>query len=329
MTILGFFVIYLVSCMNPSSNTLLSSEIAIVNPYESVDWENHKQYKGNLHTHTDFEEGKLSLQQVIDRYYRLGYSILSITDHNHVIDPWDQKIKDNDISNLLIVKGNEISTNEHDIGSYFNNTNTPNTNTKYTLEQIGDGNGLAVLFHPGRYKREIGWYKELLTIYPHLIGFEVINQGDRYPNDRKKWDKILSETMPQRPIWGFANDDMHKEKHIGRDWNVFIMPELTEAAFREAVVEGTFLFSSTSTVRMPRGLPPIIEKIEVDSTKGYIKLQTAKYNKVTWISNGRRVYFGHKININEVEADNYYVRAVITGPGGQTFTQPFGIIRKP
>ena len=34
----------------------------IKNPYDNVDWENHLQYKANLHTHTTRSDGRLSPQ---------------------------------------------------------------------------------------------------------------------------------------------------------------------------------------------------------------------------------------------------------------------------
>ena len=46
-----------------------------------------------------------------------------------------------------------------------------------------------------------------------IIGMEVYNRpNDGYPYDRILWDELLSHSMPDRPIWGYANDDMHVEK---------------------------------------------------------------------------------------------------------------------
>ena len=59
----------------------------ITNPYEQVDWQNHRQYKANLHTHTTKSDGGLAPQMAVDHYHQLGYNILAITDHNEVTYP--------------------------------------------------------------------------------------------------------------------------------------------------------------------------------------------------------------------------------------------------
>ena len=41
-------------------------------------------YKGNMHCHSNFSDGKLSPQELKDYYKSHGYSILSITDHEHL-----------------------------------------------------------------------------------------------------------------------------------------------------------------------------------------------------------------------------------------------------
>src|SRR5690554_4313168 len=60
----------------------------INNPYEEVDWTNDGKYKACLHAHTTCSDGWMAPQEVVDRYSEMGYSILSITDHNAVTWPW-------------------------------------------------------------------------------------------------------------------------------------------------------------------------------------------------------------------------------------------------
>jgi len=54
---------------------------SIQDPYSSVDWTRHQQYKANFHTHTTMSDGGGTPQAVIDRYSELGYTILALTDH--------------------------------------------------------------------------------------------------------------------------------------------------------------------------------------------------------------------------------------------------------
>ena len=51
-----------------------------------------------------------------------------------------------------------------------------------------------------------------------------------------------TETMPERPVWGYSNDDMHTEPHIGRNWNMLILPELSHDWVRTGMVEGLSYF---------------------------------------------------------------------------------------
>lgn len=43
-------------------------------------------YKANLHTHSTNSDGRLTPEQLKDLYKSNGYSILAITDHEHVLD---------------------------------------------------------------------------------------------------------------------------------------------------------------------------------------------------------------------------------------------------
>ena len=45
-----------------------------------------RYYKANLHTHSTFSDGSLSPEELKAEYKKRGYSILAITDHEHLID---------------------------------------------------------------------------------------------------------------------------------------------------------------------------------------------------------------------------------------------------
>ena len=66
----------------------------ITNPYEDVVWsgaEAWSAYKGNLHTHTTFSDGTMSLADVVEAYYAQGYDVLAIADHGVAAKPWDKR----------------------------------------------------------------------------------------------------------------------------------------------------------------------------------------------------------------------------------------------
>lgn len=47
---------------------------------------NKNFYKANLHTHSTYSDGKLTVEQIKEEYKKRGYSIVAITDHEHLID---------------------------------------------------------------------------------------------------------------------------------------------------------------------------------------------------------------------------------------------------
>ncbi|NLA77839.1 MAG: hypothetical protein GX851_08455 [Clostridiales bacterium] len=81
----------LLSCAVAPSASALQKEYTITNPYASVNWGSTGAYKANLHTHTTFSDGQMLLPDVVERYYELGYDILSITDHGVIGRAWDKE----------------------------------------------------------------------------------------------------------------------------------------------------------------------------------------------------------------------------------------------
>lgn len=47
--------------------------------------ENKKQYKANLHCHTILSDGKWTPERVKEEYKKRGYSVVAITDHEHLV----------------------------------------------------------------------------------------------------------------------------------------------------------------------------------------------------------------------------------------------------
>ena len=333
----------------------------IMNPYESVNWSEYGQYKANLHTHTTMSDGRMNPQEVVDRYHVLGYNILAITDHNTVTYPWTgfsemeasksalNRMKENPdempenlifedrdpkVLGMIDIQGNELSRHHH-TGSFFNDHDGTKTEEE-SLDAIAGKNGLAILFHPGRYngsyRRQhlpslsVEWYVDLYQRYDHLIGLEVYNAGDRYPQDRIIWDSILVATMPSRPVWAYSNDDMHLLANLGHNWNMMILPELNYDQVRQGMKNGHSYF-----VYSPNGHDgnPVIENINIDRNKGTIEIKARDYDSISWIMGGNVKIRGNKINLNELEEDLSYIRAELYGKGETvTGTQPFGI-RKP
>ena len=322
----------------------------IQNPYATVDWTRCRQYKANFQINTSMSDGALSPQEVIDRYHALGYSILSLTDHDtwgpdvdpshperhKTTWPWQAFDRDPETLGMVAVEGNEI-TNQHDnhwstFGSYFNDYGDPESNfdlrssETIQLEEIGRRGGLAMLFHPVCWPNApVTWYTRMYQTYPHLIGMEIYcRQGDRYIGDRNLWDVVVTEFAGERSVWGFCNDDMHVKDQIGRHWNLMLLPELSPDCVRRAMGNGTFLF-----VYAPQGHsgppPPVVKSITVDPQRGVIHIDATGHESIDWISDGKVVHQGEGVNLGELADRGSYIRAEIrTADGGPIVgTQPF------
>ncbi len=325
----------------------------IENPYETVDWESDIKYKANFHTHTTLSDGRLNPHTAVDKYHSLDYEILAITDHNFVSYPWtefsqfepsstsknrkesdpesmpedfDFEDRDPAAMGMIDIQGNELSSHHH-LGSFFNNHNNT-SEIKASLDSIEAKGGISMLYHPGRYDRPVEWYVDLYRQYDHLIGLEVYNQGDRYPEDRLIWDSILAITMPERPVWGFSNDDMHWPDQVGKNWNIMILPKLSHDQVRHGMKNGLsyFIFAPEGHNGAP---PPVIESINVNERRGVIEIEATGYDHIEWIFKGNTVFKGTTLKLGELEEiqdEINYVRAKLYGQEETiTATQPFGI----
>lgn len=311
----------------------------IFNPYSKINWNKVNQIKSNLHAHTNKSDGRDTIQEVLDKHAELGYGALAITDHDNLTFPWkDTSVEDNNIvipSGLNLISGNEYSKNIHHINGFFLKSIDILSNEEETLNHIEKQGGLSHLNHPGRYDKGMEWYVDLYTKYKSLVGLEVINKSDRYPKDRILWDDILTEIIDKRNVFGFANADSHRLYEIDTSYNmVLIDGKYNSEKFKNALKNGEFYFTARICEENNRSSkenvsPPTITNINVDNKTNSITIQGKNINNIDWISNnGRYVGSGETLNIDNTISKTPYVRAVIKGEGGVTFTQPFKIISK-
>lgn len=65
------------------------TNFVIENPYEDVDWDTWDAYKTQLHCHTTASDGFLTIKELIQASYDLGYDIVAVTDHGTINKGWD------------------------------------------------------------------------------------------------------------------------------------------------------------------------------------------------------------------------------------------------
>jgi hypothetical protein len=63
-------------------------DYTITNPYKNVNWDTWKGYRGATHVHTVRSDGNVELNDMIEKYYALGYEALALTDHGTVNYSW-------------------------------------------------------------------------------------------------------------------------------------------------------------------------------------------------------------------------------------------------
>ena len=138
--------------------------------------------------------------------------------------------------------------------------------------------------------------------------------------------------MPGDPVWGYSNDDAHSNSALGFSYNMHLMPELTEDAFRHSMETGAFYASAKVANRelggdfVSEGMTPTISNIVVDDNEDTISITGVDTESVRWISEGQVIADGAEIDLDDyIGKAGAYVRAELVGPGGITFTQPFGL----
>ena len=327
---------------NRITNSVPGNQTVIIyNPYDQIDFTNIQQYKANLHTHTTESDGSSTPSEVIYHYHDVGgYDILSITDHNHNTWPWNEYIIEEPVSSssssayyptleMLAISGNELSLRHHR-SSLLNDYPYGGFFFHFAFWYIQQQDGLSFFNHPGRYNYDADWYQDFFDRYDDcVLGVEVYNQGDRYPNDRILWDEINKEREPDDLIWGFSNDDMHDIKDDAfRNYQYFLMNELTETDLRTAMINGSFYFSyepnGANSDSETYGMAMTPKLIDVTIMNTIITLSAEDYDTIEWYNQDSQI-IGSDPSLDVSSINSNFVRAVLINEHGKTYTQPFGI----
>ena len=321
--------------------TSCSTKTEVINdPYEGIDWNTTLRLKSSLHVHTANstiehgpEEGTtVTPAEQITRYEELGYDVLAITDHDYITYPWTER--GGKESNMLAIKGNELSKNDN-MCAYFSDWldlpgEGPATTVGFyeSIEAVSKDGGIIYLAHPMRSgdicRPEFS--ADVFRRFPHVYGMEVLNVGQFERNNSiDLWDAVLSELMPERSVWGTSSDDAHSTRKAGFGWTTLLVKERTEEAVREALTTGTSLFSTPLMVENPEGNVPSISRITHDSQTKTITIEASDCQRIVWTSMGKTVAEGASINYATTEGVERYLRDTLYGPGGATFTQPWAL----
>ncbi|NLO46344.1 MAG: hypothetical protein GX107_07625 [Clostridiales bacterium] len=73
---------------NITGDVIGNKNYTITNPYANVNWDTWTKYKACTHSHTHVSDGNVDIDQMVEKYYSLGYDCLALTDHGTVNYGW-------------------------------------------------------------------------------------------------------------------------------------------------------------------------------------------------------------------------------------------------
>ena len=110
----------------------------------------------------------------------------------------------------------------------------------------------------------------------------------------------------------------------------FVLPDRTEQTVRRGMENGTFFSVGRRAVYelgkdfVGEGEYPTVTRIIVNENEQSISIEGKNYNRVQWISNGKIIAEGEKIDLIAASQNiGCYVRAQLLGKGGICLTQAF------
>jgi hypothetical protein len=268
--------------------------------------------RGNLHTHSTRSDGALSPQETIDKYKALWYDFLMLSDHD-VLGELDGLKADG----MLLLRGSEISAGgPHLLHVGASTRIDPGEDRQQAIDAINADGGFAILCHPNWQEHFNHFpYEELLRLRGYA-GIEILNGTVlRLPGEARatdKWDRILATG---RVIWGYGNDDMHKEHEQALAWTVVRARQRSVEAVLEALKAGSCYVSN--------GV--VIEQIKCTGPVLHVFAPTAQAMAV-FGDYGARLHYqlGNEIYFDVSDLRQSYVRVECYGVGAQmAWTQPF------
>ena len=232
-------------------------------------------FKANLHTHCTISDGKLTREEVKEGYKALGYQILSLTDHNTIVNHSDMNDPD-----FLMLTGIEININSPDMSKtggktyhliliakepdnlwcpaklrrwfpineeYERKTQYGDLVLQYSKESINaliekaNEKGFLVMYNHPTWSCQT--YEDYVGL-KGLWGMELRNTeccmiGHNENNARVYRDILTSGTK----IFPLGTDDMHYPRALGKSWIMVGATDLRYSSVIAALENGDFYMS--------------------------------------------------------------------------------------
>jgi signal transduction histidine kinase len=216
----------------------------------------------DLHIHTTFSDGTLSLEEVVKSYGEAGFDAISITDHlfdtqsPRSLEIYEEGKSIKDIEtyfekvdeichwarstyDLLVIPGLEICNlveDYHILGIDLKKAVNPNQNAESVVEEIHHQGGLAIASHPP-LKLSYFLNGDRESIHRHPL--HLWKHRERYADKIDAWEIANREDLfGIVGLEGFphvANSDFHEPHHI-TSWKSMIYSEKDKEAIKKAII---------------------------------------------------------------------------------------------
>ena len=322
-------------------------------------------YRANLHCHSNMSDGRYSPERLKEEYKKMGYSVLALTDHEHVID--HSHLSDED---FIVITACEVAIKEYADQSTMKNFDMkvahlnfyaldPHNDVTPCYSSLADhfinDNCRGLIKHEGEYKRvysadginemiRIANEKGFIVSYNHpswslanardyldydgLFAVEIYNHGCAmmgHNDDESVLDDML---RAGKRVFCTASDDCHAHKPLGSVYN---------DSFGGWVDINADVLSYDSIMKALQhgsfyaSTGPSIESLVRDGDK--VTVKTSPCKSICYITKGRR----RKARIAEDgeclteatfdirDTDGYFRLKVINDHGKCAYTQAYEI----
>ena len=213
----------------------------------------------DLHTHTTWSDGKLTVPEMVDFYGQRGFDALCITDHlcdpkrllgklvnltGMVIPPGEVEAYFEAIErekkrawakyDLMLMTGVEFNkdgytakTSTHLLGVDLKQPIDPSLDIKQLITEIHAQGGLAIASHPHEMKSE--WGKNTLYLWEHVDEYAPLIDAWEVANRDDIFNPVGLKKLPF-----IASSDFHKPKHI-HSWKTLLYCEKEAEAIKHCI----------------------------------------------------------------------------------------------
>ena len=237
-----------------------------------------KYFRANLHTHSNVTDGSVTPEQMVAFYKKRGYQILSITDHNVIMD-----LSHLGDENFLMLTGAEFNVNEENFdrgnsrsahfnfiakrpdnlwqpfryhkewnaAPYLEKAEISHMSQAHTADAInamiaeGNRRGFLVMYNHPQWS--LHTYEDYAQ-YKGLWAMELCNHGSASYGDRDNGNVYRELLNLGNRLFPVAADDSHSEAQVGGGWIMVGAQKLEYGSVIQALEQGDFYASTGAEI---------------------------------------------------------------------------------